>query len=237
MANWKELAKLPCNGCSYSVILKNTPNSILAILDSGMVLTYCDRTDTWNELQITNQLPDHFFDLSKVHAVSVDSINHRIYFLQSQGMMAMLQMKENQPIRWKIIKNLVEVGDGSQGLMINNEFHAIGGRTYLNENNKSKHVIYNDVTKKLEISHEFDYQFAYHRLVKIKDSVLLFGGVFHKKLKDIYEYKIRERTWNLLSVSMPVSGLNAFGCVEVLNGQYILFFCWSNSRMSLRGKF
>ena len=91
-----------------------------------------------------------------IHAASLDVINNKIYFLNETGSMAILDMKQKEKMRWKIIKDLINVGDGAQGIMIKNEFHVIGGFYDYHIHSKSKHVIYNDKTTNLDIVYEFD---------------------------------------------------------------------------------
>ena len=55
------------------------------------------------------------------------------------------------------------------------------------------------------------------------DAVLLFGGVWRNATDSIYQYKLDEKTWNLLPVSTPAA-LSSFGCVTVLNDKDVLLF-------------
>ena len=234
MAGWQALQKLPHNDpLGYCLILKHSQSSICTILDRGIMFKYNNEDNLWSKLNISNKLPPGFLQHCWVHSACIDSDDDKVYFLNINGSMAILKLKANETMRWNVINNLIKIGNGSQGIMIENQFHAIGGLKYQfnsNNNTKARHVIYNDETQKLDILHEFGHEFGYHRLVKINETVLLFGGCdHHKKLKSIYEYKIREKTWNLLPISMPTA-LIAFGCVKVLNGKNVLLFGGATDR-------
>ena len=69
----------------------------------------------------------------------------------------------------------------------------------------------------------------YHRVVKAKDNILIFGGsIDGHSLDDIHRYNILENEWKTLNVKLPVP-LDAFGCTAVMNEQYVIILCGSSS--------
>ena len=89
---------------------------------------------------------------------------------------------------------------GSRGLIINDEFHIIGG--YQN----GKHVKWNEKNKQFDVLHdvsnENDIYFNYSSMVTLDDRVLVFGyhGGYRNK---ICEYNISENKWRKFDKKMP----------------------------------
>ena len=82
-----------------------------------------------------------------MQAAAIDSDQNKIYISNHKGSMAILELNDvNEKAEWKIINDSMKIGKGSQGIMINNEFHAIGGLYWVD--NKSIHAVYDDNERK-----------------------------------------------------------------------------------------
>ena len=142
MSTWQALDKAPKFECAHSLIVKNPQSSIYCIGDGDIIYEYCNKESAWNKIYTANKLSRSFVE-SVVQAASVDVINNKIYVVNGIGSMAILDMTQKETMRWEIIELLMDVNDGSQGIMIKNEFHTIGGYHY----NVGEHAVYNHKTK------------------------------------------------------------------------------------------
>ena len=226
MATWKQLSPAPCTNDSV-IITGNHKNKIYIVNKEGKVLKYSTESDKWKEICRTKKIKKGSITMnSAIQAASMDFINNIIYILRANGSMAFLEVQDGGTSEWKIRNNLLstQIGIGSQGLMIGNKFHAIGGYPPMawHGDNPCMHVVYNPDTQKMDILHEFDpsISIGFHRVIKIKDTLLSFG-------KYIHQYQISKKAWKLLPTQMP-NALSCFGCVEVLNGKYVLLLGGSN---------
>ena len=64
----------------------------------------------------------------------------------------------------------------------------------------------------------------YHRIIKIKDIVLMFGGyddTLKKDIDDIYEYDVTTNAWSKLHIKLPVK-MDGFGCTAIIHNQCVL---------------
>ena len=70
-----------------------------------------------------------------------------------------------------------------------------------------------------------DFNIAYHRLIQLRDKLLLFGGTTMNShdIAEIVQYDIKSNKWSKLDRSMPVK-LGLFAATAVLNGQYVITF-------------
>lgn len=65
--------------------------------------------------------------------------------------MTKLQIKtdNDKKTKWEIINDVFEdIGFGSQGIIINHQYHVIGG-------DQCKHLSFNKVSNKLDVLHDF----------------------------------------------------------------------------------
>ena len=121
-----------------------------------------------------------------------------------------------------IKKGLPYSGCGNQGIMINNEFHLIGG------SKNTQHLKWNDFSTKMDTFHDISFinqnKIGHHRLIAIDGKVLMVGGFcyrFQKHLDRICEYDIMNDIWKVSDIKLPTK-LCRFGCVSVVNNQFII---------------
>ena len=129
--------------------------------------------------------------------------------------------KQNQR-KWKLIEKVVDkrITYGAQGIMINHIFHIIGGMK-----NKD-HWYYNDKDEKLYILHEIENTIDHHRIIRIGDKILQFGGRDwgndYKATDIIKEYDLKSKQWNIRKdIRLPIA-LFRFGLASVLNNTFLL---------------
>lgn len=125
----------------------------------------------------------------------------------------------------QIIDSSVGIAGDAQAIIINNEYHIIGG--FQND----KHVKWNSKILKFEILHDLKNHINWdnignHRLAMINDKILSFGGFSWKSfisLDEVYEFNITSSKWTATDIKLPRS-IHCFGCVTVLNGQFVILF-------------
>ena len=103
--------------------------------------------------------------------------------------------------------------------------HIIGGW------GNKHHLKYNDTTQKIEKLHDLteqkimDNPLQHHRLIQVKDKLLMFGGyngyIGGSDVDRIYEYDASKNEWSTIPVKMPFAG-NSFGCTTIFNDEFVL---------------
>ena len=102
-------------------------------------------------------------------------------------------------------------------MILNGKLHMIGGTT-------QKHLVYDDTANTFNVLHSNLNALCMHTpgIIKIKNIVLMFGGMRAGRCKDqVYEYDIIENIWTEFKVTMPIA-LALCSYTTVLNQQYVL---------------
>eukprot|EP01084_Bolivina_argentea_P061603 112608_1 len=200
----------------YAEILTGINKNEYIMLDNhhGRICTYDCNNDKWNVFMYT--------DVTDIDCAAVD-VNHKILHLCSpynRGNKIDINLS-NKSVR--TIQLDVHIGDNAESIVIQNQFHIIGGE------HNYKHLKWNSITNQFETIHTFDSKVsAAGSLVHIEaeQSVYYLGGYNHNKhthIDDIYQYNIPSNKWNKLSIKMPIP-LSVFGCTKAIREQYILIF-------------
>ena len=211
MALFQKLEEDP----GVSTVFSNDANALFRISKHGLFKFNFD-TDTWIQQTTINKLPHEFFCIKdwtyeSHHPIAMSAATKTIYFLNQRQSLAMLKFKfhENDKDNAWIIKHKMYECSYAQGIILNNEYHVIGGR----EN--PKHFKYNETTQKMQILHDLG-AISSQRLVKIKNNLLMFGGC-----DVINQYDASNNKWTSLKQKMPTP-LYYFGCTKVLYDKYVL---------------
>ena len=253
-SSWQELAPV-CRrnfirtkrGCCVTttnfkfMIVSNTKSgAIFAIHETKGILKYSSDSDTWQKYHTINQLPHEMFD-DPIQPAAMDADTDTIYIVDEVGSMASIDIKDNRAefqswltcstswnIHLNIDMNAHQIGSGAQGIIINNEFHIIGG------SDNGNHLKWNQDTNKFEIATdnicEELKRGQYHGLVKLsKNKILSMGGYDGIFVTDkMLEYEVSNRKWRTLGLRMPVKRMG-FGATSTLNGKYVLIFGGENN--------
>ena len=172
-----------------------------------------------------DRLPNTFYDYPYECGSAIDFSTNTIYIHNRAGSLAILHIKHNSDDNdLTIIEGLSKTGLGSTEIMIDNQFHVIGGV----DNNK--HFKYNKTTKKWDIMHIFKDidKFCYPKTVRVRDKLLVFGGMDASIFGIKYVYDIKNNEWKTLQTIMP-KAMSSFGCISILNHQYVLFVGGGNA--------
>ena len=223
MATFQRLNNTPKD----AMVFYNETTSTLFSLSSNGLFRYNSDTDRWNEQSIINKLPDNFFrsvyDMIVPHPIAMDPATNTLYFLNQKKSLAILKIAENDENNKWIIKDRMsnKIADGVEGIVINNKYHLIGGIRYY------QHLKYNEERQNIEVVHKMINNIKcirYHRLVRIKNNVFMFGGVngFDGKHFDtINQYNASKNEWITLPQKMP-NALYSFGCTKILDEKYVV---------------
>ena len=152
---------------------------------------------------------------------TVHSAGDKIFAFNRHGSILIVNINE---FKFEYINDLIRTGTGAQGIMINNEFHVIGGYK------SNQHLKWNEKNKKFEALHDLRKEInwngiGHHCMVRIKHKILVFGGYNnyqHKYTNNVYEYDMITNKWRLMSAELPTRGICNMGCIAVLHEQYIL---------------
>ena len=222
---WNVLANIP-NISYYDVIVlyDNIRNSLFAIKHKLGLFKYSFDTDSWTKYQIKSSLKKSLIRCSSYHAAVINCKTNTIYlFNASYSIMTKFQIMNNNKSIMELHQMPTDITADSQAIIIKDECHIIGGF------NNNKHIKYNTKTQKYQILHNFEKLFNFrhllnHKLIKIQNKLLIFGGYDGDKYLDtVYQYDIIRNKWNKLNCKMP-KRLSDFGCTPILNGQYVLLF-------------
>ena len=220
---WESLQKIP----QYSGIIAKdcTTQSIYVVVRHGELFKFDINSKEWIKQNNDNNLG---WWITNSDVMVIDS--HQNIYVSRSGALATISITQNLcDNKWNIITDLTSTGQGSQGIIIDNEFHIIGGT----KNNK--HLRLNNISNKFETFYKFNYKFDSHKVIKIPNKILMFGGFNrsapvslmsnhtnnHKYIQEIYDFDIQSSVWKRLNVFIPYK-LCSFGCVSILNGQYVL---------------
>eukprot|EP01084_Bolivina_argentea_P136681 240712_1 len=178
--------------------------------------------NSWNKYKFITELPKYFeYYVYNAMAAVLDINTKTLYILNGRGLMAYLQVTDNQTNSWNITKlSQFHQGSSSQCVMIKNEVHLIGGFS------NNKHLKYNVELNQFNTIHVFkDFENGFSpQLVSINNNVFIFGGEgWNKSLDTIFHYNIEQNKWNKLNVKMP-KPLSSFGCTSAINNKYVLIF-------------
>ena len=215
-----------------SILFDEQSSSLYAIERGKGLVKYAFATDTWHQQRPMHELPQHH--LTSCTASTIDHRQNIIYICNSHyvaySTQSLLPRDRISIVKVSInsgeqnedeLANFNTVGTRPQSLMINNEFHIIGG-SYNN-----RHLKYNEETKQLEVLHYFvDGDIWRHRLVRIKQKLLLFGGSNWNDSKctdAVHQYDISNNKWTKLNVKLPAPSCD-FGCAPILNGRCVALF-------------
>ena len=143
-----------------------------------------------------------------------------IYIYDSHGKLLIMDIFDADD--HQIIKSLPSIGYEGQGIVINNEFHVVGG----SEN--TKHLEWNNCSKTMDTMQDLENMglnpIGHHRLIQVQDKVLMLGGYdynMRRAADKICEYDIKNDRWKVLGFILPEK-LYGFGCVSVLDDQFIV---------------
>ena len=124
----------------------------------------------------------------------------------------------------QIIPAQYGIGHSSQCIIIDDEFHIIGG--YSN----NKHLKWNEKDKKFDTIHTFNGAgyFTKFSIVYLETrSQLLFMGGSHgsgkSNMDNIYIYDTKEKKWTFSEYKLP-EGLYFFGCISCKGDKYVIIF-------------
>ena len=203
--------------CEHSLLLLDANQNTLYKLEQNGLFKYLPHTHSWLKCEITN-FGSSYSSILRVRNTAVACADDTIYVYDHRKLLIINIIAGD----YKIIKDLPWTRLGGQGIIINNEFHVIGG----SEN--GKHLKWNDGSKTMDIVHDLDNidlnRIGHQRLIQLKDKVLMFGGFEYRvsnKSDKIYEYDTKDETWKVLDVKLPTK-LYGFGCVSVLNDKFII---------------
>ena len=213
-------------------VLSNTKCNRLFVLEpNGGLFQYSFTTDSWISFSSLSkplsELIDNHDDRSLSSSWNGAAINleqNLIYLCARRPVYMPSSLYEydgQYPLNSDELKMLFwKIHIGLAGIMIKDKLHIIGGY---------KHVRFNQDLQKFEVLHIFRESLNLqtidaHRVVNVKNKILMFGGYCNRKLSDsIHQYDITNNKWTKLTHKMPVA-MRSFGCVSILNGQYILIF-------------
>ena len=226
-SSWKLLTNIPItNHADFVVLYDNICYSLFAIKNKIGLLKYSFNTDSWTKYQIKTSLNKSLFKCLSDCAAAINCKTKTIYLFNKPYSIIKLQIMNNNETKMEeiIIKTpQIKIPFvGSNAINIKDECHIIGG--YQNHN---KHIKYNTKTQKCQIIHDFkspfDLNVIYlHKLIKIQNKLLIFGGFDGKNCLDtVYQYDMITNKWNKLNCKIP-KPLCSFGCTAILNGQYVL---------------
>ena len=220
--NWINLSE--DDGCRLPLICWNRDQKALYVLETHEISKYSSDKNAWvkcrdillKQEEITNT------GIFSYPYATVDSAGDTIFAYDCHGSILIMDINEVHP-KYVAIDDVIRTGMGAQGIMINNEFHVIGG--YRN----NKHLKWNETIRKFEKLHDLRKAINWngigrHSMVKIKHKLLVFGGYDkhqHQYINNIYEYDIKANKWSSMSIQLPTERCN-MGCISVLNDQYIL---------------
>ncbi len=226
---WIKVASLPEDRRigTFIIFFDEQSNSLYTFHSTNGLYKYSFDINSWNKyITIQNDLNPFFFN-TRCPTSAINCNTNTIYIyggnLKSLGK---LKITDNEN-KWDVTDNLIESDVGAQAIIINDEFHVIGGYK------SNKHLKYMEQTKQFKVLHSFDTmfptkveEFGLHRLVKVKNKLLMFGGfsiISWECTNRICQYDITENQWTELNVKMP-DILCFFGCTSILYDQYVVIF-------------
>ena len=139
----------------------------------------------------------------------------------STGLLATTQINNDNTLngRWDIHFEMTGIKTtGSKAIMMNNEFHIIGG------DNHKKHVKWNDESKQFDVLHQFadkdhDVTFNYTNMVRLGDRVLAFGGYELWHFDNIYVHSVQDKKFTVSKIKCPDKGM--FKAISVCDKEWL----------------
>ena len=227
MAQWQKLAPIPRANEAYSTQVLHQSQSLFviqAIKYQPGLFQYSFINDSWVKYKIQSNYND-IFHCSRNHAAAINDDN-TIYLCDRKHQITIFKPKSDNECVMRTIKNLDEIKSGTMrgtGVMINNEFHIIGGKV-------SEHVKFNSNEQKCEILHDLKVALnlnapRFTAKSKIRNNILLlFGGLDGDERMDrMHEYDIINDQWARSQLKLP-KPLSSVASTQILNGQFVLLF-------------
>ena len=148
-----------------------------------------------------------------------------LYFYKEKFVKINLNNKTYQILLKKISNQHELFENWATSIIINGEFHIIGGI------NNNQHLIWNDNTRQFDqiwIFNEFGRGWASPKLIHIKSKNVLYAFAGWNTMNGInsniiYKYNINNKRWYKLSTLLPFN-LNGFGYDCTISEQYIIIF-------------
>ena len=208
---WHKLADFPHQYCGKPLHINeeeiiNTSYQSPGDTDGG-VFKYDTNKNDWTKLI---SYPHDLRSIS--HAVTINESKTKIYIYNQQASLIKINLKSKKV---KVIKNLVQVGYGVAAIMINDEFHIVGGG-----GNKS-HYIWNEEEQEFDHQHDFGEYMRGGALIHLKSkNVMLFVST-----KGIYSYSLEKKIWTkLTNMNMEIPDIWSFyGHIKTVNETVITF--------------
>ena len=229
---WILLRSVPGDELNYAhgfqVAYFETDNTLFVVKGGRPgIFHYSFDTNTWiARYQCPNLESEHgesYYLSWRAAAILSDKQKKKIFVNHKQGKLAIYSLNDQTQAKLEILRKMDGLGNGygAKGIIIHNEFHIIRGE-------ENKHIKYDLNTKQAHILHDFKDELQgiqYHEIVRIKNKILMMGGEVapNTTLDSIYEYDIDDNTWTRLNYTLPAC-LGGFGCVLILNGQYMAIF-------------
>ena len=221
---WIQLARFQAS-TEFSVLYDTKRNIFYVINEKQELFHYSFTTNAWIKHTITSTI-DASFDGIRYHAMALDEDQNKIYIHHGvNDSIAILSLNDKNKYKLETITGLDDIchGDGSKGIMINGEFHSIGGEPV-------QHIKYDPITKTADLLHVLsetlnDSMCIDHRIIRVKNKILMFGGWNeYDCFTGIMQYDIAKNEWTKLkSIKMPYA-VREFGCTVILNEQFVVLF-------------
>ena len=224
---WKVLANI-INAAEDFLVVTHLKHNRLFIVKAGIgLLEYSFITNSWRKYDILVPSP-HSFNCWSYNATAINNECNKVYLYNDVSSMTSLEILNDNKLTLKKIKHLDAIGyrAGAKGIMINDEFHIIGGY-------KWNHVKYNINTQKCDIVHDLSELFDSRQSIcagfcRNKQKLLTFGGYSNgKHIDTIYEYDILQNEWRAISAKLP-KALATPACTSISNGDYVALFGGGN---------
>ena len=188
----------------FDVVFDEKHESLFSI-SNEQVLRYSFGQNAWIKHKTNFLIASHVGLQHKARAM--DGEQQKIFINYKHGTIAIFTLHDNNQITFDVINDLDGVydGEGSQGIMINNEFHIIGGIA-------NKHIKYGPNDKKIQVLHDFSdvldvNGIQFHQIVRVKNKIILFGGFdtfdFPNDVDTVNEYDIIADHWRKLNCKLP----------------------------------
>ena len=211
------------NHLSWPAVMTAVFSFFELILTLGMTAT---SSNSWKDLNIDTNLASIITSHSHV---AIASAGNTIYACNQWGFLFEINIDNGS----HSIAKASKLGIGAQGIIIDNEFHVIGG------SGNNKHLKWNRISKEFDVLHDLKEEvnwnkITHRQLVRIKNKVFAFGGYLGLLGYDdqVVVYDIAANKWHKGTFRLPMK-MCSFGCTKVLNGQYVILFGGGTStRMS-----
>eukprot|EP01084_Bolivina_argentea_P142970 251137_1 len=225
---WIQLAMFPESiKWHFLCLAKINTNNILAVA-GGCVYNYNLQTNEWSLIKSIQTIDDNN-GINRFGGSAAALYNDQLLYLSDQNASLMtINIVDKTVNKLYTSTNPNHIGCYSNGFMINNEYHIIGGEY------NNKHLKWNSQSNKWQTVHifsEFE-ELTVNPVVflKSKQKMFMFGGYqfdIQKYFDTIYEYNIQQNIWNKMNIKMPKACCVGIA-VPVIREQFILLFGWYN---------